>query len=76
MKVNRGIGRAMVYAWIIPAKVAGGRTLTTPEGRRVALQLRQRFQRFSGRVTGDGMNGRVTGGGAWRAARVTLGALR
>jgi hypothetical protein len=81
---------------------------TTPEGRRVALQLRQRFQRvtgprgvsgrlvgeridftltervnvrsairrYSGRVTGDGVSGRVAGGGAWRAMKVPHGGPR
>jgi hypothetical protein len=57
VKVNQGVGRAMVYAWTIPAKVAGSWTLTTPEGRRVPLQLRQRFQRF----TGPGVSGRLVG---------------
>jgi SAM-dependent methyltransferase len=57
VKVNQGVGRAMVYAWTIPAKVAGRWTLTTPEGRRVPLQLRQRYQRF----TGSGVSGRLAG---------------
>lgn len=57
VRVNQGTGRAMVYAWTIPAQVAGGWTLTTPEGRRVALQLRQQFQRF----TGPGVSGRLVG---------------
>lgn len=57
VKVNQGIGRAMVYAWTIPAPVAGRWTLITPEGRRVALQLRQQFQRF----TGPGVSGRLVG---------------
>jgi hypothetical protein len=48
VRVNQSTGRATVYAWTIPAQVAGRWTLTTPEGRRVALQLRQRFQRFTG----------------------------
>jgi SAM-dependent methyltransferase len=58
VKVNQGVGRAMVYAWTIPAKVAGRWTLTTPEGRRVVLQLRQRFQRFTGP---GGVSGRLVG---------------
>ena len=57
VKVNQGVGRAMVYAWTIPAQVAGRWTLTTPDGRRVPLQLRQRFQRF----TGPGVSGRLLG---------------
>lgn len=57
VKVSQGLGRAMVYAWTIPAKVAGRWTLTTPEGRRVPLHLRQRFQRF----TGPGVSGRLVG---------------
>jgi len=58
VKVNQGTGRAMVYAWTIPAKVAGRWTLTTPEGRRVPLQLRQHFQRFTGP---GGVSGRLVG---------------
>ena len=58
VKVNQGSGRAMVYAWTIPAKVAGRWTLTTPEGRRVPLQLRQHFQRFTGP---GGVSGRLVG---------------
>ena len=58
VRVNQGTGRATaVYAWTIPAQVAGRWTLTTPEGRRVALQLRQQFQRF----TGPGVSGRLVG---------------
>jgi hypothetical protein len=57
VRVNQGVGRAMVYAWTIPAKVAGRWTVTTPEGRQVPLQLRQRFQRF----TGPGVSGRLVG---------------
>jgi SAM-dependent methyltransferase len=57
VRVNQGTGRAMVYAWTIPAQVAGRWTLTTPDGRRVALQLRQQFQRF----TGPGVSGRLVG---------------
>ena len=57
VKVSQGLGRAMVYAWTIPARVAGGWTLTTPEGRRIPLQLRQQFQRF----TGPGVSGRLVG---------------
>ena len=57
VRVSQGMGRAMVYAWTIPAKVAGRWTLTTPEGRRVTLQLRQQFQRF----TGPGVSGRLVG---------------
>ena len=57
VKVTQGLGRAMVYAWTIPAQVAGSWTLTTPEGRRVALRLRQRFQR----VSGPGVSGRLVG---------------
>jgi hypothetical protein len=58
VKVNYGVGRVMVYAWTIPARVAGRWTLTTPEGRRVQLQLRQRFQRFTGP---GGVSGRLVG---------------
>ena len=58
MRVNQGTGRATVYAWTIPAQVAGSWTLTTPEGRRVALQLRQPFQRFAGP---GGVSGRLVG---------------
>jgi SAM-dependent methyltransferase len=58
VRVNQGTGRAMVYAWTIPAQVAGSWTLTTPEGRRVSLQLRQRFQRFTGP---GGVSGRLVG---------------
>ena len=58
VRVNQGTGRATVYAWTIPARVAGRWTLTTPEGRRVALQLRQRFQRFTGP---GGVSGRLVG---------------
>jgi hypothetical protein len=58
VKVSQGLGRAMVYAWIIPAKVAGSWTLTTPEGRRISLPLRQRFQRFTGP---GGLSGRLVG---------------
>jgi SAM-dependent methyltransferase len=58
VKVSQGLGRAMVYAWTIPARVAGTWTLTTPEGRRIALQLRQRFQRFTGP---GGLSGRLVG---------------
>ncbi len=57
VKVNQGVGRAMVYAWTIPAKVAGRWTLTTPDGRRVPLQLQQRYQRF----TAPGVSGRLVG---------------
>jgi SAM-dependent methyltransferase len=57
VKVNQGLGRAMVYAWTIPARVAGRWTLTTPEGRRVPLRLQQHFQRF----TGPGVSGRLAG---------------
>ena len=57
VRVNQGTGWAMVYAWTIPAQVAGRWTLTTPEGRRVALQLRQQYQRF----TGPGVSGRLVG---------------
>jgi hypothetical protein len=53
VRVNQGTGWATVYARTLPAHAAGGWTLTTPEGRRVALQLRQRFQRF----TGPGVSG-------------------
>ncbi len=58
VRVSEGRGRAMVYAWTIPAQVAGSWTLTTPEGRRVPLQLRQRFQRFTGP---GGVSGRLRG---------------
>ncbi len=58
VKVKQGLGRAMVYAWTIPAQVAGSWTLTTPEGRRVVLQLRQRYQRFTGP---GGLSGRLAG---------------
>lgn len=58
VKVKQGLGRAMVYAWTIPAKVEGRWTLTTPEGRRIPLQLRQRFQRFTGP---HGVSGRLVG---------------
>jgi hypothetical protein len=58
VKVNYGVGRAMVYAWTIPAKVEGRWTLTTPEGRRIPLHLRQQFQRFTGP---GGVRGRLTG---------------
>ena len=58
VRVNQGTGRATVYAWTIPAQVAGTWTLTTPEGRRVALPLRQRFQRFTGP---GGVSGRLVG---------------
>ncbi|MBB4639251.1 methyltransferase domain-containing protein [Longimicrobium terrae] len=57
VRVNQGVGRAMVYAWTIPAQIAGRWTLTTPEGRRVTLQLRQQYQRF----TGPGVSGRLVG---------------
>jgi hypothetical protein len=57
VRVNQGTGWAMVYAWTIPAQVEGRWTLTTPEGRRVSLQLRQQFQRF----TGPGVSGRLVG---------------
>jgi hypothetical protein len=57
VRVNQGTGWATVYAWTIPAPVAGRWTLTTPEGRRVSLQLRQRFHRF----TGPGVSGRLVG---------------
>jgi protein-L-isoaspartate O-methyltransferase len=57
VRVNQGTGWATVYAWTVPAQVAGRWTLTTPEGRRVALQLRQQFQRF----TGPGVSGRLMG---------------
>lgn len=57
VRMNQGVGRAMVYAWTIPARVAGQWTLTTPEGRRVSLQLRQQYQRF----TGPGVSGRLVG---------------
>lgn len=57
VRVNQGVGRAMVYAWTIPAQVAGRWTLTTPEGRRVTLHLRQQYQRF----TGPGVSGRLVG---------------
>jgi hypothetical protein len=57
VRVNQGTGWATVYAWTIPAQVGGRWTLTTPEGRRVALQLRQQFQRF----TGPGVSGRLVG---------------
>ena len=57
VRVNQGTGWATVYAWTIPAQVAGRWTLTTPEGRRVALQLRQHFQCF----TGPGVGGRLVG---------------
>jgi hypothetical protein len=62
LRVNQGTGRATVYAWTIPAQVAGRWTLTAPEGRQVALQLWQRFQRF----TGPGGTSGTTGGGADR----------
>ena len=58
VKVKQGLGRAMVYAWTIPAQVAGSWTLTTPEGRRIVLQLRQRYQRFTGP---GGLSGRLVG---------------
>ncbi len=58
VRVNQGTGWATVYAWTVPAQVAGRWTLTTPEGRRVALQLRQRFQRFTGP---GGVSGRLVG---------------
>ncbi|HEX8319068.1 hypothetical protein [Longimicrobium sp.] len=58
VRVNQRTGRAMVYAWTIPAQVAGRWTLTTPEGCRVVLQLRQRFQRFTGP---GGVSGRLVG---------------
>jgi protein-L-isoaspartate O-methyltransferase len=57
VRVNQGTGWATVYAWTIPAPVAGRWTLTTPEGRGVVLQLRQQFQRF----TGPGVSGRLVG---------------
>ena len=48
VKRKDGIGQAMVYYWVIPAKVAGSWTLTTPEGRRIPVRLEQEFQRFTG----------------------------
>ena len=86
VRVNQGTGRAMVYAWTIPARVAGRWTLTTPEGRRVALQLRQQYQRFtapgvSGRLVGDRIHftltERVNGRAVTRrfSGRVTAGGM-
>jgi precorrin-6B methylase 2 len=48
---NEGIGSATVYYWVIPARVAGTWTLTTPEGRRYPVKVQQQFQRFTANAT-------------------------
>jgi SAM-dependent methyltransferase len=54
-KVN-GVGKATVYLWIVPAKVAGRwrLSLAAPAGEHYDLTLRQSFQNLEGTVTGSG----------------------
>ena len=61
VRVNQGTGRAMVYAWTIPAQVAGRWTLTTPEGRRVCAAAPAALPTLH-RAGGE----RTTGGGSDR----------
>ncbi|HKA42745.1 MAG TPA: methyltransferase domain-containing protein [Burkholderiales bacterium] len=46
-KVN-GVGRATVYLWIIPAKVAGRWQVRVDAGETFDLTLRQQYQNFNG----------------------------
>jgi len=57
-KVN-GVGKATVYLWIVPARVAGRwrLTLAAPAGQQYDLTLRQSFQNLEGTATGSGAKG-------------------
>ena len=46
-KVN-GVGRATVYLWIIPAKIAGRWQVRVDAGEQYDLTLRQQYQNFNG----------------------------
>jgi hypothetical protein len=60
------VGDDLLYLWIVPARVEGSWSWTTPEGERRNGVLRQRFQKLDGRVEGGGAelalaNARVNG---------------
>lgn len=54
-----------LYLWIIPARVDGAWSWTTPDGQRRTAMLRQEFQKFDGELEGEGdlalRNGRLHG---------------
>lgn len=55
-----GVGSAMVYYWVMPAKVAGTWNLTTPEGRRYPVRLEQHYQKVEGTATVGGRSAPLT----------------
>lgn len=46
--------RTVLYAWIVPARVAGRWRLAAPSGRRVLLEVDQRFQELRARAVPEG----------------------
>ena len=55
------IGSATIYLWVVPARVAGRWTLSA-DGRTAMIELQQRYQQLSGRVSADGGARRVEQG--------------
>lgn len=54
-------GTSTVYLWIVPADV-GGRWTLSADGRTVALELRQSFQRLEGQVDAGNVSSRIEQG--------------
>ena len=62
----REVGTSRLYLWIVPARVEGSWSWSTPDGEPRTASVRQEFQRFHGAVEGsDGThavrNGRLNG---------------
>jgi len=72
-KVN-GVGRATVYLWIIPAKVAGRwrLNLVAPAPGQYELTLKQSFQNLEGVATGGGAKGVRLSHSLLRGADITF----
>jgi len=77
---RRQVGAASVYFWIVPARVSG-RWAMTVDGRPAELEIDQRYQQFTGRLTTGGRparieQGRINGPNLRFAARIDGGARR
>ncbi len=77
---RRQVGSASVYLWIVPARVSGRWTMNL-DGRPAELEIDQRYQQFTGRLTVGGLparieQGRINGPNLRFVARVGGGARR